>query len=79
MMDFAEKLQYDALMNHLNETLTELELLQLRCARLEMALEKAKQFAVCNCPEDEVEGRVIYHSNCQRRLRPILDAALASD
>jgi hypothetical protein len=36
-------------------------------------LERAKQFAHCNCPEDEETGRVTRHSNCQRHLMPILE------
>ena len=47
-----------------------------RIEALEKALEKLKEYTVCNCPEDEETGRVQYHSNCHRHGRKIIDDAL---
>lgn len=40
------------------------------------ALQKAKSEAVCQCPIDEKQGRVIYHSNCMRRSQSVYINAL---
>lgn len=43
---------------------------------LRKALESIqRQYAHCNCPADDA-GRVRYHSNCQRHMKPIIEKAL---
>lgn len=42
-------------------------------ARALLLMKQAKQYAHCNCPEDEETGRVTRHGNCQRHLMPILE------
>lgn len=45
---------------------------------LDLLWQQAFAFAHCNCPPDEESGLVTYHSNCARKLRPILEQLQAA-